>query len=286
MSDLTKRLLGLPVIADAGHVQTSRDSRDEIPSSGPDANLLGLYDAILSGWFQNDTDELFTGITITADDVVLDAGCGEGGVVAFCARRGAHIIAIDMHQETLDAARELLSKTTARQLDFHCSPADKLPVADEVASRILCTEVLEHVEDPASVIRELYRVGKPGALYLFSAPETLSEALLKKVGPESYFRAPNHVRVFDRPGFAAVIEAGGLEIVSHTMTGFFWSVWWALYWGCKPDLSNPHHPVLDHWTMAWRALVDTELGLELKHKLDEFMPKSQIVVARKPSSPA
>jgi ubiquinone/menaquinone biosynthesis C-methylase UbiE len=283
MSELTKRLLGMPASDDAAPAEGTLDQQASAEPTSPDSNLLGLYDAILSGWFQNDSDELFTGIPISGDDVVLDAGCGEGGVVAFCARRGAHIIAVDMHQGTLDKARELLSTTAARKLEFHCSAADKLPVADGVASRILCTEVLEHVEDPARVIRELYRVGQPGALYLFSAPETLGEALLKNVGPESYFRAPNHVRVFDREAFAEVIKAGGLEIVSHTMTGFFWSVWWALYWGCKPDLSHPYHPVLDHWTMAWRALVDTELGLQLKHKLDDFMPKSQIVVARKPS---
>lgn len=237
----------------------------------------------MTGWFQNSTNELFSGVPISAEDVVLDAGCGEGGVVAFCARRGAHIIAVDMHEATLETARKLLAETAARKLECFCSPADSIPVADAVASRIICTEVLEHVEDPARVIEELYRVGKPGALYVFSVPESLSEALLKKVGPESYFREPNHVRVFERETFAQAVRAGGLEIVSHTMTGFFWSVWWALYWGCKPDLSHPNHPVLDHWTHAWRALLDTELGLQLKYKLDDFMPKSQIIVARKPA---
>jgi len=278
MSELTKRLLGM-----------SSSRADEVPGSsataeptGPDSSLLGLYDAVLSGWFQNDTDELFTGMPIHAEDVVLDAGCGEGGVLAFCARRGSHVIAVDVHEATLDAARKLLSETCARKLEFHCSTADKLPVADAVASRIICTEVLEHVDDPARVVSELYRIGQSEALYLFSVPEPLSESLLKKVGPESYFRAPNHIRVFERQAFADVVKAGGLEIVSHTMTGFFWSVWWALYWGCKPDLSHPYHPVLDHWTLAWRALVETEMGLQLKHKLDDFMPKSQIIVARKP----
>ena len=85
MSELTKRLLGMPASDEA----TPIDDNAPAESSSPDSSLIGLYDAILSGWFQNDTNELFTGIPISADDVVLDAGCGEGGVVAFCARRGA-----------------------------------------------------------------------------------------------------------------------------------------------------------------------------------------------------
>jgi SAM-dependent methyltransferase len=247
----------------------------------PDSDLLGLYDSLLSGWFQNDTGELFRGMPITTGDVVLDVGCGEGGVLAFCARLGAHVIAIDMHEGTLDVARRCIAETEARQADFYCASANCLPVADGAASRIICTEVLEHVEDPAAVVRELVRVGQPGALYLFSVPDPLGESLLKKVGPASYFQSPNHIRVFEREAFAQTVTDGGLEIMSHTTTGFFWSIWWALYWGCKPDLSHPYHPVLDHWTMAWRALLDTDMGIELKHKLDEFMPKSQIIVARK-----
>lgn len=283
MTELSKRMLGMPASAVISGGDGETDQATPAPATGPDAGQLGLYDAVLSGWFQNDTNELFSGIPISAEDVVLDAGCGEGGVVAFCARRGAHIIAVDMHQGTLDTARKLLAETSARKIEYYCSPADTIPVADGIASRIICTEVLEHVEDPARVIGELYRVGQPGALYIFSVPEPMSEALLKQVGPASYFQAPNHVRVFERKTFEEAIRNGGLEIVSHTMTGFFWSIWWALYWGCKPDLSRPNHPVLDHWTHAWRALLDTELGVQLKHQLDDFMPKSQIIVARKPA---
>jgi SAM-dependent methyltransferase len=173
---------------------------------------------------------------------------------------------------------------SGQAIEFYCAQAHSLPLADETASRVICTEVLEHVDDPASVIKELNRVGKSGALYLFSVPDVLGETMFAKVAPENYFQAPNHVRVFERDAFARLIEQGGLEIISHTMTGFFWSIWWALYWGCKPDLSNPHHPVLDHWTKAWHTLVQSDTGRKLKHQLDEFMPKSQFIVARKPAA--
>jgi ubiquinone/menaquinone biosynthesis C-methylase UbiE len=283
MSELTKRMLGMAEnnFFDSPSPRPLVDNTSSETPLPPDSSLLGLYDSLLSGWFQNETGELFRGIPIRTEDVVLDAGCGEGGVLAFCGRLGAHVIAVDMHEGTLDVARECLTKTSARKMEFYCSSADALPVPDATASRIICTEVLEHVDDPAAVLQELVRVGQPGALYLFSVPDPLGESLLKKVGPASYFQAPNHIRIFEREAFAKAITDSGLELVSHTMTGFFWSIWWALYWSCKPDLAHPYHPILDHWTLAWRALLDTEGGIDFKHKLDEFMPKSQIIVARK-----
>ncbi|CRO36601.1 hypothetical protein PAERUG_P12_London_17_VIM_2_11_09_04363 [Pseudomonas aeruginosa] len=40
--------------------------------------MLGLRDAVLSGWFNQETDELFSGFPISAEDTVLDVGCGDG----------------------------------------------------------------------------------------------------------------------------------------------------------------------------------------------------------------
>ncbi|MGV8495600.1 class I SAM-dependent methyltransferase, partial [Pseudomonas aeruginosa] len=60
------------------------------PAPAPvDPYMLGLRDAVLSGWFNQETDELFSGFPISAEDTVLDVGCGDGGNVHFCAMRGA-----------------------------------------------------------------------------------------------------------------------------------------------------------------------------------------------------
>ena len=57
-----------------------------------DPYMLGLHDAMLSGWFNQETGELFTGFPVTPEDTLLDVGCGDGGNVHFCAMRGAKII--------------------------------------------------------------------------------------------------------------------------------------------------------------------------------------------------
>lgn len=275
----TSRILGL----DAQHGGTER--RSWLPwrrqPSRNDATLVGLRDAVLSGWYQNPTGEVYRGVPIGPEDVVVDVGCGEGGTLAFCARRGAHVIAIDLDADALAQARAKIEPTAARAKEFHVAPAESLPVADGSATRVICTEVLEHVEDPHVALRELHRIGADGSLYLISVPDPVQESVQQKVAPDSYFRHPNHVRIIQREEFRALVEGAGLEVVSHGTYGFYWSVWWTMFWACKVDIANPQHPALDHWARSWEALLSTPEGPAIKVALDSVLPKSQVIVARK-----
>lgn len=289
MSDLTKKLLGLPPSAEgAGPVSSDARGEPGAPALTPEtvdlsgATGVGLHDAVLSGWFQNATDEVFRGIPIGPDDTVVDVGCGDGGASLFCARRGAHVTVVDIDPQVITVIGEKLAAIIPHAYATHVSDANPLPLADAVASRVLCTEVLEHVDDPDQLLAELVRIGKPGARYLLSVPDALQENLQKHVAPPSYFQKPNHVRIIEREQFARMVTRAGLVIEEHTQYGFFWSIWWALFWACKVDLDKPDHPALNHWTEAWRAILALPQGTQLKQQLDQFMPKSQIIVARKP----
>lgn len=55
------------------------------------------------------------------------------------------------------------------EIDYRCDIAD-VPVADAQFDAILCTEVLEHVADPAKVLREMARLLKPGGRLMLTAP--------------------------------------------------------------------------------------------------------------------
>jgi SAM-dependent methyltransferase len=233
-----------------------------------DTGWLGLYDAKLSGWGSD--DELFRGVPIGPNDVVVDIGCGKGGYLGFCADRAARVIGVDLDADSLAAARERLSESAA-QVEFHIAPAEQLPIADGAATRVVCTEVLEHVADPAVVLRELARVAAPGGL---------QERMQEHVADDHYFQPPNHIRIIEREEFPAMVSAAGLEVLSQDSYGFFWSVWWALQWGSG---GNPDHEMLQHWTLAWKALLDAPHGRAVKDGLDRFLPKSQVIVARKPS---
>jgi 2-polyprenyl-3-methyl-5-hydroxy-6-metoxy-1,4-benzoquinol methylase len=242
---------------------------------------IGLRDASLSGWFQNEKNEIFTGVPIGERDIVVDVGCGEGGVLSFCANRGAHIIGVEIDEGALDSAKSKIAASKSVKCEFHLANAENLPLSAGLATRVICTEVLEHVEDPMIVLKELYRIGAPDALYLITVPDSLQENMQKHVADDIYFKHPNHIRIIDRHEFPKMIESAGLEVISQTGYGFYWGIWWAMFWGCECEFKSAEHRALLHWAMAWNELIKTEKGRRIKKGLDDFLPKSQVIVARK-----
>ncbi len=118
--------------------------------------------------------------------------------------------------------------------------------------------------------------------FLLTVPDALIESAQKKIAPSAHFEPPNHLRVLDRDEFRRLVLDAGLEIERQTTYGFYWSIWWCLFWACDHDLEAPWHPALRRWTQAWGELMETPQGPRMKRLLDEFMPKSQAILARKP----
>lgn len=264
------------------------------PGTTVDSRDCGLVDAVMGGWFQNDANELFRGFPIHADDVVLDLGCGHGGSTLFCARRGAHVIFTDSEAAKVEALRNKVRETPARQVQGIVSDSLPLPLPDGLATKVVALEVLEHVEQPLAILQELVRVGRPGAQYFISVPDQSSEDLQRAIAPPLHFEAPNHIQVFSREGFAELVESAGLVVESRNYYGFYWTLWMMLFWGTKQaeghvfngathdQIEGPFHPLLDQWATLWHATIHLPGGEKIRDALDHALPKSQIILARKP----
>ncbi len=239
-------------------------------------------DGALSGWFNHETGEMLPGFDAGADDVVLDVGCGDTPLSLFFAGRAAEMIVADLLPENVTKAAVRLRAAGAASVRELATDTNPLPLESASVTRIVATEVLEHVPDPVRFMAELVRVGRPGARYLISVPDAASESLQRTIAAPSYFEPPNHVRVFSRDDFETLIREAGLEIEHRKLYGFYWTMWWCFFWTCKQDLAPPWHPLLDSWTRTWGLLLDTEQGGQIKAVLDSAMPKSQLIVARKP----
>nr|WP_298139556.1 class I SAM-dependent methyltransferase [uncultured Pseudomonas sp.] len=266
-----------------------------LPPEYVDSRDCGLVDAVQSGWFLNASDELFSGFAIGAQDVVLDVGCGAGGATLFSAARGAHVVFSDVVAEKIEALREKLTRTPARVVEGLVSDSNPLPLADAYATRVIALEVLEHVDDPAKMLAELVRVGRPGALYLLAVPDPVAEHIQEQCAPAHYFERPNHIRIFEREAFGRLVEDAGLVIERRAGYGFYWSLWMLIYWaqfkangeqhgGETHDVVHPPYaPLLDDWAQLWYRLIQMPEFAPIKQQLDHLMPKSQVIVARKPA---
>jgi 2-polyprenyl-3-methyl-5-hydroxy-6-metoxy-1,4-benzoquinol methylase len=251
-----------------------------IDSDAISANV-GLRDDILSGWYNSDTGELYRHFPINAGDVVLDVGCGDGANATFCARRGARLILCDVNASKIAAARGRLSVYHDLRLDTHVTDGNPLPLPADTATHVICTEVLEHVDDPVALLHEMARVGRPDALYLISVPGTTQEMVQKRLATPEYFQKPNHIRIFQPGELATIVRSAGLTIEHTGSFGFYRSVWTAFWWQCRVTLENPRHPSLDSWAHTWSQVLDGPDGKLIKEALDAVLPKSQVIVARK-----
>lgn len=99
---------------------------------------------------------------------VLDVGCGAGLVTEGLAARGATALGIDMAEASIEIAR-LHGLESGVHAEYRCVATEAL-AAEQPASfdLVCCLEMLEHVPDPASVIRACATLVKPGGDVVFS----------------------------------------------------------------------------------------------------------------------
>src|SRR5690606_5635238 len=192
----------------------------------------------LSGCYLHHTGELSGSFPIREEEHRLDLRCGNGGCIHLRARQGSDVTHVASHAEQVRETEHRVDAAGARAGHGLVSDAAPLLLSPDRFHKVICTEVMEHVDDPAAFRAELVRVAKPGAQYLLSVPAPASEAIEQQVAPSLYFEKPHHLRIFSRDAFHDLITASGLVVEKQTTYGFFWSMFWAFFWSCDQDLSK------------------------------------------------
>lgn len=120
-----------------------------------------------------------------AEARVLDVGCGGGILAEAMAARGAQVTGIDLSDKALAVARLHLLES-GQQVDYRKIPVETL-AAEAPASFdvVTCMEMLEHVPDPASVVRACATLVKPGGqVFLSTLNRNPKSYLLAILGAE------------------------------------------------------------------------------------------------------
>lgn len=99
---------------------------------------------------------------------VIDIGCGGGILSESMAKRGAIVTGIDMGEAPLSVAK-LHMLESGVDVDYRHSTAEAISETEPGSYDIVtCLEMLEHVPDPASVIKACAKLAKPGGHVFFS----------------------------------------------------------------------------------------------------------------------
>ncbi|MCK7549477.1 bifunctional 2-polyprenyl-6-hydroxyphenol methylase/3-demethylubiquinol 3-O-methyltransferase UbiG [Marinobacter koreensis] len=118
---------------------------------------------------------------------VLDVGCGGGLLSEGMAQRGAHVTGIDMGEAPLSVAR-LHGLESGISVDYRQITVEELARDPEQAGQydvVTCLEMLEHVPDPASVLKSCAAMLKPGGhLFVSTINRNPKSFLFAIVGAE------------------------------------------------------------------------------------------------------
>lgn len=99
---------------------------------------------------------------------VLDIGCGGGILAEAMARQGAEVTAIDMAAAPLEVARLHLLESDV-SVDYQQMTAEQMAVqSPQQWDIVTCMELLEHVPNPASLVKACAQLVKPGGFVFLS----------------------------------------------------------------------------------------------------------------------
>ena len=149
---------------------------------------------------------------------VIDVGCGGGILSDAMARAGAQVTGIDLATKALKVAQLHALEVQTPNIAFREISAEAM--AEEQPGSfdvVTCMEMLEHVPDPASVVRACATLVKPGGWVFFSTlNRNLKSFMLAIVGAEYVLnmlpRGTHEYAKFIQPSeLAAHCRAAGLE---------------------------------------------------------------------------
>jgi SAM-dependent methyltransferase len=130
------------------------------------------YRSMRPGW-QSSGDQLEALVRshLTPESRVLDLGCGRGGVVELFWRDVRFAAGLDPDSPSLAQHR-------SPGMPVLRGVGERLPFAAGSFDLIVCLWVLEHVKEPALVLREVQRVLRPGGHFVFLTPNLRNPLLL------------------------------------------------------------------------------------------------------------
>ncbi len=153
---------------------------------------------------------------VTAGGRVLDVGCGRGRWSRVAARHAGSVVGIDHDRAAIDAARreggkniEYLLADATRQLEELVGPR-RFDLA-------LLVHILEHVDDPVALLRDLHRVA---SRVLIEVPDLEADPLnlVRHAVGAPFFSDADHVREYTGDLLRTHLAEAGwtVERIDHT----------------------------------------------------------------------
>ncbi|MCH7345191.1 bifunctional 2-polyprenyl-6-hydroxyphenol methylase/3-demethylubiquinol 3-O-methyltransferase UbiG [Pelomonas sp. CA6] len=198
-----------------------------------DVNELAKFSELAHRWWDTESEfkplhqinplrlEWINGLCPLSGLKVVDVGCGGGILADAMARKGAQVLGVDLATKSLRVAQLHALEAGTDKVEYEEIAVEDLAARQPASfDAVTCMEMLEHVPDPASVLRALGQLVKPGGwVFVSTLNRSFKSFLFAIVGAEYVLKllpAGTHEYArFIRPSeLARMAREAGLELHS------------------------------------------------------------------------
>lgn len=137
---------------------------------------------------------------------VLDAGCGDGALAEDLRRElSARVVALDLAHKRLAFA-----SGRAPEVAFGQASVYRLPFQGESFDLVVCTDLLEHLDEPEAAVRELVRVARRAVVVTVPYKIRIEKTLCTHCGKDYFLYGHRHS--FGREGLERLARGAGARV--------------------------------------------------------------------------
>lgn len=143
---------------------------------------------------------------------IIELGCGQGYLTYALSKAGFNITGVDLSQEAVDLA------TTRFGNRYFCGTINSfVSHANQLPTTVICTELIEHLEDPIGFVQTIIDFLGPGGKLVLTTPN-------KIIGRKTYWdtdQPPVHLWWFSKDSLIIIAERVGCNIEFFNFDNFY-----------------------------------------------------------------
>ncbi len=230
----------------------------------------------------------FNKLDIKPHDRILDIGCGEGRhTIKACQQDKTMCVGADFGFQSLVKTKKKIEFHQAfddfvcQSVDLSCMDVTNLPFYNSSFDIVICSEVLEHIQDDIKAIQELVRIVKPGKTLVVSVPRFWPEKICWLLSDEYFNANMGHVRIYRKDALIKRFESQGVELFAlHYAHSIHTPFWW-LKCLVGPGRTDSKTVNLYHRLLVWDLMKKPKLTSFIDRLLNPILGKSVVLYFKK-----
>ena len=156
-----------------------------------------------------------------------------------------------------------------------------LPFTDGFFDLVICSEVLEHIQDHFQAIREIVRVLKPGCNLVVSVPRYWPERICWAFSTDYHSVVGGHLRIFTQAQLVADLQNAGVIAWGRHFAHSLHTPYWWLKCLLGPDRKDCISVNLYHRFLTWDIMKQPRSTRLLDYLLNPILGKSIVLYFQK-----